>query len=69
MKKKITKKLKLSKETLRNLSGSHLGLVVGGTISELRCLISNQLTCGCVSGACTEFCPSQAMVCRHPPTG
>ena len=37
MKKKITKKLELSKETLRNLSPVDLKVVAGGTMSGTSC--------------------------------
>lgn len=63
MRKKITKKLALSKETLRNLSADDLRAVVGGMTENL-CAISNEATCGCASGECAATNPSNRFACR-----
>lgn len=64
MKKKTTaRKLVLAKETVRRLDPS-LAQVVGGTISEVGCAISNEITCGCPTDACTAQGPSQRVVCK-----
>ncbi len=58
MKKRIGKKLSLSKETLRNLSERELGDVVGGnTFTRLCCSggMSSCCTDDCTT-ACTEGC-------------
>lgn len=58
MKKRIGKKLSLSKETLRNLSERELGNVVGGGPTETRLCCS-----GGASSCCTEDCST---ACTSP---
>jgi hypothetical protein len=56
------RKLNLAKETLLRLEDSSLTAARGGTGLPN----SADITCGCVSDACTEMCPSQRVVCREP---
>ncbi len=56
--KKQTKKLALSRETVRSLE---LKSVAGGD-SDIGCIIQ---TWGCPTGDCTEFCPSNRVACKQ----
>lgn len=58
MKKKRLKKLKLVKETVGNLELKH----VAGGESDFTCIIP---TWGCPTGDCTEYCPSNRVVCKR----
>ncbi len=53
--KKLQKKLSLSKETLRNLSGQELQGIVGG-VTVTCCNSSTETGESCVSCACSSRC-------------
>lgn len=55
--KKIARKLKLSKETLRNLETGEMAHAQGGDVQRtVSCLV----TCGCPTWTCASLCNSGA---------
>ena len=59
--KKTPKKLVLAKETLGSLELKH----VAGGETDWTCVYSNNHTCGCPTGDCTQYCPSNRVVCKQ----
>jgi len=63
MKKQITKKLSLSKETLRNLSEREMVGVVGGFSRTCCNSCTDWSDCSCPTDTCTDTCTDLSKCC------